>query len=176
MRNNDSPEVLVGLIEENGAEFLLALGGAAEAEERCESGLHWIIGNCLIDYHNAVVRASLEPEAADEAIVASIAAFRRHDVSESWHVGPAMRPSDLGERLVRHGFSYAGDDIGMAMALDRLPERIATPPGLVIERVQTEPALNVWVETLGQAFGEGEIEDRWVGEMYRRIGLADDRP
>ena len=167
---------MIELIEENGAEFLLALGRAAGAEEREEAGLHWIIGNCPIDYHNAVVRANLEPETTDEAIATSIAAFRRHDVPGSWHVGPAMRPSDLGERLIRHGFNYAGDDIGMAVALDRFPESVAAPSGLVIERVQTEPDLNVWVETLGQAFGEGETEARWVGEMYRRIGLEADRP
>jgi GNAT superfamily N-acetyltransferase len=29
------------------------------------------------------------------------------------------------------------------------------------------------VETLGQGFGEGVKEARWVGEVYRRLGLGD---
>jgi len=52
---------LTQAIEENGAEFLLVLGRAAGAELRDER-VSWTIGNCPIDYHNAVVRADLPPE------------------------------------------------------------------------------------------------------------------
>lgn len=174
--SESSPEAKSRLIEENGAEFLLALGRAAGAEERCDSHIHWIIGNSPIDYHNSVVRADLDLKTADEEIEASIAAFRIHQVPGSWHVGPAMRPLDLGQRLVRHGFTYAGDDIGMAVELDRLPDQAASPGGLSIERVRAEPGLLVWIKTLAQGFGEGEVEAQWVGEMYRQIGLTDTVP
>jgi len=43
-----------------------------------------------------------------------LALGRAAGVPGSWHVGPSMRPMDIGERLLAHGFSYGGDDIGMA--------------------------------------------------------------
>ena len=147
-------------IEENGAEFLLALGRAAGAEER-HDGVQWVIGNCPIDYHNAVVRADLSPEEADGAILASREKMRELDVPGSWHVGPSTRPADLGERLVAHGFEYAGDDIGMAVDLPDLLETV--PDGFVVERVRDEAGLSAWVKTLGSGFGEGTVEAEWVG-------------
>src|SRR3954467_13299506 len=118
---NTSPDALARAVEENGAEFLLALGRAGGGDERAEPQIAWVIGGSPIDYHNAVVRADLGPEQSDEAIAESIASLRAHSVPGTWHVGPSMRPADLGARLIAHGFAYAGDDIGMAADLRALP-------------------------------------------------------
>jgi len=163
-------------IEENGAEFLLALGRAGGGEERAEPHIQWVIGGSPIDYHNAVVRANLTPKQADALIAESITRLRAHGVPGTWHVGPSMRPADLGARLIAHGFTYAGDDIGMAADLSALPATLETAPGLVIDRVRDEQALAIWTRTLAAGFGEGEREAAWTGEMYRRIGLGDEQP
>jgi len=42
-------------------ELLLALGRAVEADLRDDGRVSWTIGNCPIDYHNAVVWADLAP-------------------------------------------------------------------------------------------------------------------
>ncbi len=160
-------------VEENGAELLLALGRAAGAEERRDAGVHWVIGNCPIDYHNAVVRADLPPEEADGVIEASLGRMRTLGVPGSWHVGPSMRPSDLGERLLSRGFEYGGDDIGMAVDLPDLPAEVPTLAGFAVERVGDEAGLAAWVETLSSGFGEGPVEAEWVGGTYRSIGLGD---
>ena len=170
LRAGSSPSQLARAVEENGAEFLLALGRAAEAEEKNEDGLRWVIGNSPVDYHNAVVHADLSPGAADGAIDASLGRMRALGVPGSWHVGPSMRPTDLGGRLVARGFEYAGDDIGMAVDLSVLPEGVFAPGDFVVGRVRDEGELAVWVETLGSGFGEGPVEAGWVGEMYRRLG------
>ena len=162
-------------VEEKAAEFLLALGRAAGAEERDDGRVRWVIGNCPIDYHNAVVRADLSPAEADGEILASREKMRELGVPGSWHVGPSMRPADLGGRLVAHGFVYAGDDIGMAADLCALPQA-AAPDGFVVERVRDEAGLAAWVETLGSGFGEGPVEAGWVGEAYRRIGFDEGGP
>ena len=156
-------------IEENGAEFLLALGRAAGAEERDDGKVHWVIGNCPVDYHNAVVGADLPPGEADDGILASREKMRELGVPGSWHVGTSMRPANLGERLMAHGFEYGGDDIGMAVDLVTLPEA-EEPVGFEVERVRDEGRLATWVETLGSGFGEGPVEAEWLGEMYRRLG------
>ena len=164
------------VVEENGAEFLMALGLAAGAEVRDDGLVRWTIGNSPIDYHNCVVFADLTEEEADGEIEASLDRMRAHAVPASWHVGPSMRPPDLGTRLVAHGFEYAGDDIGMAVDLPALPERVPVPENLVIERVRDRAGLTAWVETLGSGFGEGPVEAEWIGEMYLRLGLDDRGP
>ena len=156
-------------IEENGAEFLLALGRAAGAEKR-NDGVRRVMGNCPIDYHNTVIAASLSSGEADGEVLASREKMRELGVPGSWHVGPSMRPHGLGDRLVAHGFGYAGDDIGMAADLSALPEA-AAPDGFAVERVRDEAGLAAWVETLGSGFGEGPVEAGWVGEAYRRLGF-----
>jgi GNAT superfamily N-acetyltransferase len=163
-------------IEENGAEFLMALGRAAGAEERDDGRVRWAIGNSPIDYHNCVVHADLTGEEVDGEIKASLELMHSHQVPSSWHVGPSMRPPDLGARLVTHGFEYGGDDIGMAADLSRLPEEISVPGDFVVERVRDKAGLAAWVETLGSGFGQGPVEAEWVGEMYRRLGLGDEGP
>jgi GNAT superfamily N-acetyltransferase len=163
-------------IEENGAEFLMVLGRAAGSEERDDGRVRWVIGNSPIDYHNCVVHADLTEEEADGEIAASLGRMRAHGVPASWHVGPSMRPPDLGERLVAHGFEYGGDDIGMAMDLFALPAAVPTPADFVVERVRDEVGLTAWVGTLGSGFGEGPVEAEWVGEMYRRSGLGEEGP
>jgi hypothetical protein len=73
-------DALARTIEENGAEFLLALGRAGAGEERAEPQIAWVIGGSPIDYHNAVVRADLAPEQADQAITESIKRLQAHAV------------------------------------------------------------------------------------------------
>ena len=167
---------LVAAIEANTREFLLALGRAGGAEERADPQLHWVIGGSPIDYHNCVVHADLAPESADDAIRESVERFRAHGVPGTWHVTPSMRPPDLGERLVAHGFTHAGDERGMAADLLALPEDLSVPAGLSIELVRDEQDLMVWTDTLAMGFGEGRQEAEWVGAMYRKIGLGDDLP
>jgi GNAT superfamily N-acetyltransferase len=163
-------------IEENGAEFLLAVGRAAGGEERDDGRVRWTIGGSPIDYHNCVVAADLTEREADGVILESVKLLRAHGVPGTWHVGPSMRPADLGERLVRHGFADGGADIGMAVDLAALPEHVPAPADLAITRVADEPGLGVWSETLGRGFGEGEREARWVGATYAKIGLGEGVP
>jgi GNAT superfamily N-acetyltransferase len=166
----------VRAIEENGEELLVALGRAAGAKERDDGRVRWVIGEIPIDYHNCVVRADLSPEEADGVIAESLDLFRAHGAPGSWHVGPSTRPADIGQRLLAHGFSYGGDDVGMAVELSALPGDVPAPEELEIERVRDEEGLLAWEDALGRGFGEGPREAAWVAEMYRRIGLGDDAP
>jgi GNAT superfamily N-acetyltransferase len=171
-----SAKPVIRAIEENAAEFLLALGRAAGSEERNDTSIHWTIGGSPIDYHNCVVRANLAPDKADQAIEAVLARLRVHHVAGSWHLGPSMRPANLGARLLAHAFTDAGTEPGMAVDLGALDEALPTPAGLAIERVQDDQTLTMWTDTLGQGFGQGPREAEWVGAMYRRIGLDDTVP
>jgi GNAT superfamily N-acetyltransferase len=170
-----SPLALAIAIEQNAAEFVLALGRAGGGEERDDPTIQWTIGGSPIDYHNAVVRADLPPGAVDDAIIASRERMVALRVPGTWHVGPSMRPGNLGERLAAHGFAPGTFEPGMASAIDALADP-PSPRGLTIRRVRDAVGLGAWVATLAQGFGAGPHEAEWAGAMYAKIGLGDDTP
>jgi hypothetical protein len=136
----------------------------------------WTIGGSPIDYHNAVVRANLDPAEADHTIAESLQRMQARGVPGTWHVGPSMQPADIGTRLQAHGFCSGGDEIGMAVALNDIPRRVAAPASFRVVPVRTQRDLERWVAVLGSGFGEGEREAEWVGAMYVCIGLGDEVP
>lgn len=167
----DAAEV-VRAIEGNAAELLMRMGTVGGGEQRETGGVRWSIGGSPLDYHNAVVEADLSTETADVAITESLRLMQSHGVPGTWHVGPSMRPADLGERLVKAGFTADGSEPGMAVELARL---LSPRPvdDLRITRVADDSDLAVWEATLARGFGEGEKEARWVAEIYRREGYGD---
>lgn len=161
-------------IEANTSEFLLTMGRLGGGEEHISPDWQWSIGGSPLAYHNCVVRARLTAEAVDGAIATSIKRLQENSVPGSWHVGPWMSPADLGERLVAHGFTCEGAEAGMAVDLLELNTHVSFPSDFSVERVRDEGELVLWTRTLGQGFGEGEIEADWVGSVYRKLGFAED--
>jgi GNAT superfamily N-acetyltransferase len=179
--NLNDPQAVTLAIEDNAAEWLLAMGRAGGGEECRESYIHWTIGGSPIDYHNAVVHTDLTQttQSPDTVISGVIEQFKAHHLPGAWHVGPSMRPLDLGQRLVQHGFHDAGSEPGMAvnlLAVNESNESVNHTPQLTIERVRDEHQLDTWARTMAQGFGEGELEAEWVRVIYRKIGLGDDVP
>jgi hypothetical protein len=152
----------------------MALGRAADYEERAGGRVRWAIGGSPIYYFNCVVHADLAPEEADREIEASLERMRAHGVPGSWHVGPSMRPPGVGVRLVAHDFEYGGDDTGMAADLSTLPQEVPAPVDFVVERVSDEAGLAEWAATFGSGFGIGPAEVAWFGEMLRRLGYSEE--
>lgn len=169
-----TPDPVALAVERNQVEFLLALGRAGGGEERDDAEVTWTIGGSPIGYHNCVVRAALGPERADAAILASRERMRARGVPGSWHVGPSMRPGDLGERLRAHGFEGVPEP-GMAVELESLAE-VELPQGLRVDRIESPDGLDAYERVLSLGFGEGPREARWVRAMYGRIGLGDRVP
>lgn len=166
-----SDDALARAIEDNEAEFLLALGRAGGGEERADERITWNIGGSPIGYHNCVVRADLTPQDANEVIIASRELMRDKGVAGSWHVGPSMRPEDLCARLEAHGFE-GGPEPGMAVDLDAM-DQPAVVDGLLVDHVTTRSQLGAYEHVLSLGFGEGPQEAEWVCAMYDRIGLGD---
>jgi GNAT superfamily N-acetyltransferase len=150
----------------------MALGRAAGSEVREDGRVRWAIGNSPIDYFNCVAYANLPREEVDREITASLERMRTYDVPGSWHVGPSMRPTDLGARLLAQGFEYGGDDIGMAIDLQALPEEITAPADFAVELVRDEAGLGEWAAAFGPGFGIGPADAGWIEEMFRRLGFG----
>lgn len=136
-------------LEEAFAACALAYGGGVRDEPDlrfCASG----IPNAA---WNRVVRAHLAPETADDRIEWVIEQARALNVSFLWNIGPSMRPNNLGDYLVRHGFTDVGGEVAMGMPLADLPDSLALPAGGAIERVRDHAALETWVATMCAGFG-----------------------
>jgi GNAT superfamily N-acetyltransferase len=173
LSNLDDTEAVIGALEANLGQFLLGLGRAGGGEERDEIDIQWIIGGSPIDYHNAVFRADLMEDRVDEAIEDVKNAARKYQVDITWHLTPLMRPSNLGARLIQHGFELAATEVGMAIDLADLPINEPLLADLKIEWVRTDDDLQHWAETLALGFGEGWREAEWVRNQYREIGYGE---
>ena len=161
-------------VEDNEAEFLLALGRAGGARERDDAEIRWVIGGSPIAYHNCVVRADLEPERADAAITESqnlIGAERRRGLVARRAVDASNRPRNPppSARLRRRPGARHGRDI-------RALTDVEAPTDVRISRVVTDTGLDAYEQVLSLGFGEGPPEAAWLREMYARIGVGDDVP
>jgi GNAT superfamily N-acetyltransferase len=161
-------------LERNTIDFLLELARPGGAEALDLPGVASAIGGSPIGFHNAVIPRDLSEDDADAAITTSIAAFDRHRVPGTWHVGPNATPSDLVDRLRTAGFLDGGDDLGMVLPLDQLE----APP--IVDGVAIAPVgpddLGEWVEALASGFGEAPIEGEWAGRMLQALAFAPASP
>jgi ribosomal protein S18 acetylase RimI-like enzyme len=108
---------------------------------------------------NEVVEARFGPkEAADAGIESTIVLFAGR--SFLWWLGEDDTPSDLGERLDRHGLAFLDDIPGMAMDLAELAPAADSPvpPGLEIRPVLDGPAMSAFHGVLVQGFPEDFVE------------------
>lgn len=154
-------------VVDNLRHFLLELGRAGGGEERRDAVLDWTIGGSPIDYHNAVIPNG---PVEDSDIAQSLAAMRRRNVPLTWHV----RDDDpLCDRLIAHGFANDGAEFGMTAAQADLQP---APSPATFTEVDGASELAIWVDVLGQGFGAGPAEARWIGEMYQRLGYGPGQP
>jgi hypothetical protein len=105
---------------------------------------------------------------ADARIEAYIEWHRQRGSGFTWHVSPYDRPTDLRERLERHGLALAGEHVKMArLGLDDLD--IPTNPEATVERVtgEDEAAIDALLRIMAVGF-------HWTPEQVaeRRPGVA----
>lgn len=148
-----SSESLARANEANLAEGFAACARAYGGEVRDELDLLWCATGLKAAGWNRVPRAQLAPDTVDERIEAVIARARALGAPFLWDVGPSTRPLDLGEHLLRHGFSDEGEEPAMGVALADLPEALPLPDGVTIERVRDDETLAQWVRASFEGFG-----------------------
>jgi GNAT superfamily N-acetyltransferase len=168
-----SPRSLARASEANLAKGMAACALAYGGEVCDEPDLLWSATGLPASGWNRVTRAQLTPESVDDRIEWVIGRARALGVSFQWNVGPSMRPADLSEALLRHGFIDAGDEPAMAIALDICPKELSLPEGVTVERVGDSSALEEWVTTMRAGFGGPATLDKPFMAAVSRDGFDD---
>jgi GNAT superfamily N-acetyltransferase len=100
------------------------------------------------DTFNIVCSTRFSPDEVDRGIRRVVAYFAGRRLPFAWWVGPADRPADLGQSLLRNRFSAVGREPGMVADLTRLPPAGLPPWGLRIEPVTSARRITDFARTL----------------------------
>lgn len=121
-----------------------------------------------------VFGAKLSPNETDSTIEDTIEWFRvRNAPFFFWWTGQDSEPADLGERLIRHGFSvFEKDAPAMAADIDQLNWNNPRPDNLQLKPVVNDDQLLQWKHTFIDAFSIPEFAGQaWV-DATRAVGIG----
>lgn len=119
-------------------------------------------------------RANLSVEEADSAIQETIEWFKQHNAPFFfWWTGEDTKPTDLGERLVAHGFSvFDKDSPAMAADINQLNWDNPRPLDLQLKPIENDAQLSQWKQTFIDAFSIPEFAGQaWV-DATRTVGIG----
>lgn len=170
-----SESSLVDAIESNLFAMFPLFKQWSQAEIHDTPELMWSITEIPFPLFNSVLRVKLSPDSTEDAINAAIARCKSKNVPMLWWTGPSTQPSDLGSRLLAHGF-HATESPGMAADLDSLPEKLELPEDLVIERVESDEDLENWCSVLCTAFEMPDFVIDAFFDFYRSLGFDPNSP
>lgn len=165
-----SPESMTRANEANLAEgfagYALAYGG----DVIDEPDLLWCATGLRGTGWNRVPRANLSQETLDDRIEWVKERARLLNVPFAWDVGPSMRPVDLGDHLLRHGFTRGEDEPAMGVALAQLPDDLPQLDGVTIERVRDRASLELWARASAVGF---ELPDAITAPLVAAVARDD---
>ena len=145
-------------------------------EFRVEDDRIYTISNVRSPIFNNIVRATFDAERGDESIDRALLPFRERNVPAYWWVGRSSRPGDLGSRLTAHGLTTAFIVPALAADLQRLPEDISAPAGLVVEEVSHARAFDQWLKFSSASM---DLPPAAIGpwtELHSAIGFGSSGP
>jgi ribosomal protein S18 acetylase RimI-like enzyme len=128
------------------------------------------------DTFNLICHARLEPGDVLERASAAIAYFRDVRRPFSWWVGPADRPQDLGEFLVRLGLNRAETERAMVADIAAVRPAEGAPAGLQVRRARSARELQTFARLSAANWTPPDLN---VVRFYQLAGpalLQDDCP
>jgi GNAT superfamily N-acetyltransferase len=170
-----SESSLITAIESNLFAFLPLFKYWSKAEFRDTPELMWSITEIPFPLFNSVLRARLSPDTTDDAINAAITRCKSKNVPMLWWTGPSTQPTDLGSRLSARGF-HPVEIPGMAADLKPLPESVEFPETLVIKRVESDEAMEIWCRVLCTAFEMPDFVAEALFDFSRSLGFDPEFP
>lgn len=134
-----SPTGMVAAIADGLEACFLLLASAPGGESRTTDGITAAITGLPLFIFNGVFRTQLDvrlpaPE-IDRRIGEVVAYLRARSVPFGWWMLPDDHPPDLQAHVVAAGFAFAGEQPGMAIALDQLGPAPQTPKDITVGEV-----------------------------------------
>lgn len=169
-----SPPALIAAIEANLFAAFAGFGRMPQVEFSDGPEAMWFCTGVPFPLLNGVFRARFAPEAVDRGIERLLDLFKARRVPMIWWTGPATRPADLGNRLVAHGLTHAGDSPGMAADLSALMET-TRPPGLTIEQANAE-TLSDWLRPFARGFDIPQFAANAMADFLVTVGFGGSGP
>jgi len=163
---------LLPALESNMVEFWETYGRAAGSELYHGEDMVRVLTGVPVALFNGGYRACLAPDSASATIAETCEAIERWGVPFLWWVGPDDRPTDIGARLERGGFSLVGETPGLAIDLAILPSNPAIPENFSIKTVSDGQELEAWARVAGRGTGFSESAQNALVELQCRIGLS----
>ena len=148
-----SEPALVKAIEENFYALTPFNYNCPNMEVYSGDDFSWCMTDIAFPPCNAIFRARLKPDDVDKTIKAIVAKGNERRVPLNWLIGQDTAPSNLGERLMAHGFRDQGEGAGMAIDLHAMNEKVSVPPSLYIVEVKDIPTLKTWCHVTALGFG-----------------------
>lgn len=139
---------------DNQQEMLAYFGTSPLAQTVHNDCLHWVITGVPSNDYNGILSTTLMDSTADQAIEQILTHFQAARLPFVWYVNGGTTPTDLPQRLVRHGCTRLDPGQGMALELSGLPNLTGSRADLVIRRVSTPDELTAWMDVWTQIDGE----------------------
>jgi len=175
LEDTSAPD-LARAIEENVNGFFRLFRHWPRAEVYDGRDLLYTLTDIPFSVFNSVVHARLEPQLVDPAIEMSIALRRAKNVPMLWMTGPSTRPTDLGGRLIAHGFVRDEDEPHMAVDLREMNEDPQATPTLTIAQVFELGTLARWCWVYNAGFGMPALAEPAWFELFASVGLGPQAP
>ncbi|TXT41878.1 MAG: hypothetical protein FD137_2503 [Spirochaetes bacterium] len=116
-----------------------------------------------------VIFCALNPDNADAAIAGELDYFSRLGLGFEWKLFSHDTPSDLKDRLARHGFSIGEDEAVMALDLCSLPKELAASSAMDIRRVKDAAGFEDFTALNRLLWPQDEGLENWLAEIKKSV-------
>jgi GNAT superfamily N-acetyltransferase len=144
------PDPTGDAIVSNLAKYWLTMGMNPAGDVHISDEISWDYSGG--PFFNRVLNAHLDRDDADRYINGIIRTFRERQAAITWLIGPSDSPADLGERLLRHGFSRNETWHGMAHDLSGLDCPPIDYHGIDIVTISSDRERREWADVVTRSF------------------------
>lgn len=138
------------VIEANLADYWLSVGMNPDGDVHISDEISWEYSGG--PFFNRVVDAHLSEIDAERYIREVKAEFQRRRAAVTWLIGPSASPGQLGDLLLRHGFSQYEVWKGMSHNLLGLQVPPWSPPGLEVYEVASDDLRQDWSDVVARSY------------------------
>ena len=172
LRADASQESVAEAIDLNFRASMRIWGAAPGSALRDDGALFWFVTGLPDSSYNAVMYANLASDQVGTAVAEFQQLRAQYGVPINWLVGPASRPSNLGQHLLDQGLKHLFDLPLLLLRLDTMKAGATVTAGLVIEPVDQAQRLEDWIRAEQQGYElEEELAAR-LARLRRQIGVS----